>query len=116
MARTTQSLVAAAFYLIRSRDVELAEDFLHRCPKDIKTIRELNAFFHQTLARYEQDTFNIRMCLLDTLDFDEWSIAFLSDVLPFLSRNRFPANTSQRICSYYSDLQTLATSFNTQTA
>lgn len=108
MAKPKACLAAQAFYLIRSRDVELAEDFLHRCPRGIKTIRELNAFFHQLLAQYRIDTFNIRVKLLDTNDFQIWADVFVQEVLPFLIFNRFPSNTSQRIGSCYTDLQNLA--------
>lgn len=108
MASPKTSTVAQAFYLIRSRDVELAEDFHHRCPRDVKSIRELNAFFHQILAQYPMDTFNMRVQLVDTNDFSVWSQSFLTNILPFLMLNRFPQNTSLRVSSYYTDLTTLA--------
>ena len=108
MANPKNSIIAQAFYLIRSRDVELAEDFLHRCPRDIKTVRELNAFFHQLLSQHSLDTFNIRIKLVDTVHFINWSAPFISDVLPFLMLNRFPSNTTLRVSSYYHDMTTLA--------
>jgi hypothetical protein len=109
MASPKTSVLAQAFYLIRSRDVELAEDFIHRCPREIRSIRELNAFFHQTLAQYQNvDTFNMRIQLVDTSDFSEWAQSFVGNILPFLMLNRFPQNTNTRIGSYYNDLTTLA--------
>jgi hypothetical protein len=108
MATPKTTLVAQAFYLIRSRDVELAEDFVHRCPRDVRSIRELNAFFHQILAQYPSDTFNMRVQLVDTNDFSVWAQSFLTNILPFLMLNRFPQNTSLRVSSYYMDLTTLA--------
>lgn len=108
MAKPKNCIIAQAFYLIRSRDIELAEDFLHRCPRDLRTVRELNAFFHQLLSQYSSDTFNLRIKLIDTSNFTEWSVSFINDVLPFLMLNRFPSNTTLRVSSYYSDLTTLA--------
>jgi len=100
--------LAQAYYLIRARDVELAEDFYHRCPRDIRTIRELNAFFHQLLAQYPGDTFQMRLQLADTQDFAVWGQSFVTHILPYLIVNRFPQNTSLRVSSYYNDLSTLA--------
>ncbi|ARV77328.1 hypothetical protein FDI21_gp159 [Pseudomonas phage Noxifer] len=108
MSNIKTSVVAQAYYLIRARDVELAEDFYHRCPRDIRSIRELNAFFHQLMAQYSADTFSLRLNLVDTQDFSVWAQSFLSNILPFLMLNRFPQNTTLRVSSYYSDLQTLA--------
>lgn len=108
MASQKSTVVAHTFYLIRSRDVELAEDFLRRCPRDIRSIRELNAFFHRILAQYPCDTFHLRVKLVDDKDFAAWAGVFVNDILPFIRLNRFPANTSQRAASYYSDLTSLA--------
>ncbi|MNE40227.1 hypothetical protein D3C81_551910 [compost metagenome] len=109
MANPKTTVIAQAFYLIRSRDVELAEDFIHRCPREIRSIRELNAFFHQILAQYQNvDTFGMRIQLVDTTDFSEWARSFLGNILPFLMLNRFPQNTNLRMGSYYNDLTTLA--------
>ena len=108
MAKPKNSLVAQAYYLIRARDVELAEDFLHRIPRDTASVRELNAFFHQILAQYQVDTFQIRLKLVDTNDFGVWANGFISGILPFLMQNRFPSNTTKRVSSYYHDLTTLA--------
>lgn len=111
MATSRNSLVAQTFYLIRSRDVELAEDFLHRCPPEIRTIRELNAFFHRLLAQYHMDTFTIRLSLEDNNDYKDWATTFVAQVLPFFILNRFPSNTCLRVSSYYTDLTSMATSF-----
>lgn len=108
MANQKSGPLAQAYYLIRARDVELAEDFYHRCPRDIRTIRELNAFFHQLLAQYPTDTFQLRLKLVDTQDFTVWGQSFVTHVLPHLMLNRFPQNTSLRVSSYYNDLTTLA--------
>src|SRR5690554_5657759 len=104
MQETVTTPVAKAFYLIRSRDVELAEDFLQRCPQDIKTIRELNAFFHRILAQYPFDTIQVRIALVDTIDFDEWLVSFVKHVLPFLITHRFSSNTSLRTRSLYAGM------------
>src|SRR5690554_4879201 len=103
MTTASQSLVARVFYLIRSRDIELAEDYYRRCNPEVNSIREINAFFHQILAQYDSDTFNIRMQLLDTEDFNVWAESFVTHVLPFLVAHRFPSNTSRRIVPYYND-------------
>lgn len=103
MSTASNTLVARVFYLIRSRDIELAEDYFRRCNPEVNSIRELNAFFHQVLAQYDEDTFSIRMQLLDTDDFNIWAESFVVHVLPFLVANRFPSNTSRRIVPYYND-------------
>lgn len=104
MAIANYTLAAQAFFLIRARDIELAEDFYRRIDTNIDTIRELNAFFHFTLAQYDEDTHAIRSKLPDTDDFNVWATSFLQGVLPFLRMNRFPANTSRRINTYYNDV------------
>lgn len=103
MSISSHTLVARVFYLIRSRDIELAEDYYSRCNPQATSIRELNAFFHQVLAQYECDTFSIRMELLDTDDYNVWAESFVTYILPFLVLNRFPSNTSRRIVTYYND-------------
>lgn len=103
MPAANHTLIARVFYLIRSRDIELAEDYFRRCNPNANSIRELNAFFHQVLSQYEYDTFNIRMELLDTEDFNVWAESFVLHVLPFLVLNRFPSNTSRRVVTYYND-------------
>lgn len=88
MAKPKSCIIAQAFYLIRSRDIELAEDF-HPGVHVTYAVRELNAFFHQLLSQYSSDTFNLRIKLIDTSNFTEWSVSFINDVLPFLMLNRF---------------------------
>src|SRR5690606_26114901 len=110
MHEMNYSPVAQAFYLIRSRDVELAEDFLQRCPQDLKTFRELNAFFHRILSQYSVDTIQVRMQLKDTSSFNVWAEAFVSEVLPFFITHRFPTNTSLRTRSFYADVKNIGVS------
>lgn len=94
------SIRARVFYLIRSRDVELAEDYLRRCP-DVKSIQTLNGFFHRTLSQCAFDTQDLRGFLDDTVDLETWCQTFDQQILPTLRRFRFPPFTDKRASPFY---------------
>lgn len=88
------------FYLIRAQDVELAEDFVRRCP-EVYDLTALNAFFHRTLTQYVESTTDMRACLDDTLDLEAWLRMFSGSVLPYLRRHRFPPCTDRNASPFY---------------
>lgn len=92
-------LRAKVFYLIRRRDVELAETFARRCP-DVTTVPELNRFFHQILSQHETETHQTRYYLDDGMNFDVWADTFQTYVLPTLLELRFPSDTSPQPLPY----------------
>lgn len=96
----TVDLRPRVFYLIRAQDVELAEDFVRRCP-EVHDLTALNAFFHRTLTQYQDSTTDMRSCLDDTLDMDAWLRMFSSSVLPYLRRHRFPPCTDRNASPFY---------------
>lgn len=91
---------ARVYYLIRSTDVDLAEDFFRRCP-DVKSIHTLNAFFHRTLSQCEVNTQALRACLDDNVSLDVWCQNFSQHILPTLRRHRFPPYTDKRASPFY---------------
>jgi hypothetical protein len=97
---TAVDLRPRLFYLIRAQDVELAEDFVRRCP-EVYDLTALNAFFHRTLTQYQESTTAMRACLDDTLDMDAWLRMFTSSVLPYLRRHRFPPCTDRNASPFY---------------
>jgi hypothetical protein len=94
------SLRTRVFYLIRHRDIELAEDFVRRCP-EVNDIVELNNFFHRTLSQFEVNTLPAREALIDTPVFEDWARHFEQDVLPVLRNLRFPALTAKIVPPSY---------------
>lgn len=88
------------FYLIRAQDVELAEDFVRRCP-EVFDVKSLNAFFHRTLTQYQESTTDMRACLDDTLEMDAWLRMFSAQLLPTLQRRRFPPCTDRNASPFY---------------
>jgi hypothetical protein len=91
---------ARVFYLIRSKDVELAEDFYRRCP-DVKSVGSLNAFFRRTLTQYPTDTQVMRSHLDDALTIEQWLSMFEQHVLPTLRTLRFPPCTDNTSNPFY---------------
>jgi len=94
------SLQARVFYLIRFHDVELAEDFLRRCP-EVNSIEALNHFFHLQMSQYAFNTQQVRMGLVDCDRFEQWSHLFIKEVLPSLMSWRFPPFTQLNTASVY---------------
>lgn len=92
-------LRAKVFYLIRLRDVELAETFARRCP-DVSSVPELNLFFHQVLSQHEDPTHQTRYYLDDEMDYATWADTFQAYVLPTLIELRFPSDTSPQPMPY----------------
>lgn len=98
---TPNSLRGRVFYLIRFHDIELAEDFLRRCP-DVQSINTLNQFFHRTFNQYTTiDTSALRQALHDQLTIDEWLKAFEALVLPTMRKLRFPPCLDQNSNPFY---------------
>lgn len=95
-----QSPKVAVFYVIRYHDIELAEVFRHRCPDHVD-LKDLNAFFHQTLAQYEFDTSELRAGLDPIRSFELWIQWFENNVLPVLRANRFPALSAKEVTGIY---------------
>lgn len=103
----------ALFQRLKFIDTELAED-LHRRMPEVKTVTELNTFFHQFLALYQENTFQLREALRDT-DFITWYIFFNAHIVPFLVHHRLPPMTNTKVDATYHDnlvqaAQSLATS------
>lgn len=96
----TQSLRDRLFSLIAFHDVELAETFLNRCG-DTNDVRELNQFFHLTLARLDVDTSGQRSTLMDHDDHNTWLNRFNQNIIPLLLKERFPNDTRKHCSSIY---------------
>jgi hypothetical protein len=88
------------FYLIRAFDVELAEDFVRRCP-EVHDLTSLNAFFHRILTQYQDNTANMRALLADDVDLNTWLRMFKENVLPYLRNHRFPPCTDRTASPFY---------------
>lgn len=98
--QSTLPLKGRLFYVIRFHDIELAEDFIRRCP-DVTSVRELNQFFHGLLSQYNHDTAALRALLQNGENFDYWQCQFVDNILPSLKAWRFPAMTQRNIRPIY---------------
>lgn len=79
---------------LRAQDVELSEDLYRRLP-DVKTVGELNGFFHGILAQHDHCTLSLRTELIGTDSFPEWFTNFNSKVLPHIQESRLPTCTDK---------------------
>ena len=82
------------FQRIKAFDIELAEDLYRRMPV-ITTVSELCKFFHLLLAQYETTTTQHRSTLDVALDFEQWYVSFVKELLPFLKSHRLPPCTDR---------------------
>lgn len=80
------------FQIVRGIDPELAEDLDRRLP-EIHAVNDLNTFFHQLLAQYQQCTLELRTKLVATVDLTAWWVSFAQYILPFLLEHRLPPYT-----------------------
>lgn len=101
------SIKEALFQRLKFIDTELAED-LHRRMPEVKNVSELNTFFHQFLAMYEEPTRDLREALKDT-DFITWYIFFTAHIVPFLVHHRLPPMTNTKVQATYNAYVAVAT-------
>jgi len=53
----------------------------------------INRYWHQEIGLYEENTMDVRMCLIDQGSIDDWLRLFEQSVIPCVIRNTQPKTT-----------------------
>lgn len=54
----------------------------------------INRYWHQEIGLYDENTIDVRMCLIDQGSIDDWLRLFEQCVIPCVIRNTLPKTTS----------------------